>query len=80
MAAYQAAALAELVTHVADAVDRFRNNDLDAFEVDHVLFRYSRAAKELWKFCNTGDIELTASLAKDRPSIDWWEHGAPKPR
>lgn len=80
VAAYHAAALAELVTHVAGAVDRFRNDDLEAFEVNHVLFQYSRAAKELWKFCNTGDIELTASLLKDRPSIDWWERGAPKAR
>lgn len=78
--AYHRIALTELVTHVADAADRFRDGDSDAFEVDHVLFQYSRAAKELWKFCNTDDIELTASLVKDQPSIDWWERAAPKKR
>lgn len=80
VAAYHGAALTELVAHVADAVDRFRDGELDAFEVDHIIFQYSRAAKELWKFCNTGDIEVTASSVEDQPSIDWWERGAPKRR
>ena len=80
VAAYHGAALADLVTHVAEAIDRFREGDLDAFEVDHILFQYSRAAKELWKFCNTTDIEFTASLVQDRPAIDWWKRGAPKER
>jgi len=78
--AYHGAALTELVAQVADAVDRFRNGELDAFEVDHIIFQYSRAAKELWKFCNTGEIEFTASLVKDQPSVDWWARGAPKQR
>jgi hypothetical protein len=39
------------VAHVAEAIDRFRDGELDAFETDHVLFQYSSAAKELWKFC-----------------------------
>jgi hypothetical protein len=33
-----------------EAVDRYRAGELDAFDVDQVLFQYSRAAKELWKF------------------------------
>lgn len=78
VAAYHAAALAELVAHVAEAIDRFRKGELDAFEVDHILFQYSRAAKELWKFCNMTNIEFTASLVQEQPSIDWWERGAPK--
>ena len=43
---------------------------LDAFEVDQVLFQYSRAAKELWKFFNIGDIELTAGQLHNAPRID----------
>jgi hypothetical protein len=35
-----------------------------AFEVDQVFFQYSRAAKELWKFCSTADPETTARLAR----------------
>ena len=49
-----------------------------AFEVDRALFQYSRGAKELWKFCNMTDIEWTAGLLSERPSIDWWERGAPR--
>ena len=55
VAAYHEAELARLLEHVGSAVDRFRSGDLDAFEVDHALFQYSRSAKELWKFCNLGD-------------------------
>jgi hypothetical protein len=78
VAAYHEAALGELVAHVAAAIDDFRNGDLDAFEVDRAVFQYSRAAKELWKFCNMTDIEWAADLLSERPSIDWWERGAPK--
>lgn len=71
--------LSELVAHVAEVIDRFRDGELDAFEVDHVLFQYSRAAKELWKFCNMTNVEMTADLLKQGSSspIDWWERGAP---
>ena len=78
VAAYHEAALGELVAHVAAAIDDFRSGDLDAFDVDHVLFQYSRGARELWKFCNMTDIEWTVGLLSERLSIDWWERGAPK--
>ena len=80
VAAYHGAALAELVAHVAEAIDRFRAGELDAFEVDQILFQYSRSAKELWKFCNMTNIEFTARLVQEQPSIDWWERGAPNKR
>lgn len=70
--------LAGLVAHVARATDRFRNGELDAFDVDKVLFQYSRAAKELWKFCNVSDVEFTARQVHEGTPIDWWERGAPK--
>ena len=60
VAAYHAAKLAELLAHVAEAIDRFRSGELEAFDVDEVLFQYSRAAKELWKFCNIGNVQVTA--------------------
>lgn len=72
--------LAELVQRVGDAVDRFRAGELDAFEADQAIFQYSRAAKELWKFCNLSDVEFTASLIDDGSPIDWWERGAPRRR
>jgi hypothetical protein len=51
VAAYHEARLAELREHVAEAVDRFRAGNLDAFAVDDVIRQCQRAARELWKFC-----------------------------
>lgn len=80
VAAYHEARLAELVARVGDAVDRFRAGELDAFDADQILFQYSRAAKELWKFCNLHHVESTARVILDRPPADWWERGAPSRR
>jgi hypothetical protein len=80
VAAYHDAQLAELVNRVGDAVDRFRASELDAFEVDRVLFQYSRAAKELWKFCNYGRVEIAAAMIREQPPYDWWERGALRER
>ncbi len=80
MAAYHEAELALLVQRVCTAVDRFRDGEFDAFDVDRVLFQYSRAAKELWKFCNVGDAELAATIVRQQPAVDWWQRGAPRTR
>ena len=78
VAAYHEAELAELVAHVEEAIDRFRSGELKAFDVDEVLFQYSRAAKELWKFCNIGNVQVTADQLHGAPPIDWWERGTPR--
>jgi hypothetical protein len=62
VAAYHEEQLNELVARVVEAVDRFRDGDSDAFDVDRVLFQYSRAAKELWKFCNYLEPEVAAAI------------------
>lgn len=80
VAAFHEARLAELIQRVGDAVDRFRAGELDAFDTDQIIFQYSRAAKELWKFCNLPDVEFTASVIGDRAPADWWERGAPRRR
>jgi hypothetical protein len=80
VAAYHEARLAELVERVGSAVDRFRAGELDAFDADELIFQYSRAAKELWKFCNLSDIVFTAQMIRERPPADWWERGAPTRR
>ena len=80
VAAYHESQLGELVERVGATIDLFRAGELDAFGVDQALFQYSRAAKELWKFCNLGDPELAASFMRERPTIDWWERGAPRRR
>lgn len=80
VAGYHEAELGALVARVGEAVDRYRAGELDAFEVDQVLFQYSRAAKELWKYCNFGPVELTAAVIREQPPHDWWERGAPRRR
>nr|NLD41046.1 hypothetical protein [Actinomycetales bacterium] len=57
---YHAEQLTALVARVGEAVDGHRAGDLDAWDVDQLIFQYSRAAKELWKFCNLGDVHSTA--------------------
>mgnify|MGYP003295906931 CR=1 FL=1 len=78
--AYHEGQLAALVDRVGAAIDNFREGQLDAFGVDRALFQYSRAAKELWKFCNLGPPEITAKIIRDQPAVDWWERGAPRRR
>jgi hypothetical protein len=80
VATYHEEQLSLLVMQVAEATDRFRAGELEAFEVDHVLFQYSRAAKELWKFCSLGPVESTASLIRTDPPSNWWARAAPRQR
>ncbi len=55
---------------------RKSTGEIDAFDVDDVIFQYSRASKELWKFCNMGDVEIAARIIRDEPHSDWWDRGA----
>ena len=80
VAAYHQAQLAGLIARVGSAIDSYRAGELDEPDVDQALLEYSRAAKELLKFCNFGGAELTAPLVRELPPIDWWERGAPKGR
>ena len=80
VAAYHEDQLGELVRRVELATERFQAGEIDAFEVDEVIFQYSRAAKELWKFCNMGQVEFTARIVRDEPPSDWWDRGARRRR
>ena len=68
VAAYHEAQLAELLGHVAEAVDRFRAGEVDAFAVDDLIHQYKQAARELWKFCwlaGAGSgVELTVRVLR----------------
>ena len=80
VAEYHQVELGNLVARVGEAVDGYRAGELDAFEVDQVLFQYSRAAKELWKYCNHLRVEIVAAMIREQPPDDWWECGAPRER
>jgi len=71
---------AQLLQRVGETVDSFRAGELDVFAVDQVVFQYSRAARELWKFCNLGDVMFTARLISEEAPADWWERGVPSRR
>jgi hypothetical protein len=47
VAAYHEEQLGELVRRVKPALEHFEAGEVAAFEVDEVIFQYSRAAKEL---------------------------------
>lgn len=78
--AYHEEQLGRLVEHLANAVDDYRADRLDPFEVDEVVFQYSRAAKELWKFCNLTTVEIAARIIAEDPVTDWWESGVRRQR
>lgn len=80
VAAYHEEQLGELVRRVDLAIERFQAGEIDAFEVDEVIFQYSRAAKELWKFCNMGHVEISAQIVREEPPGDWWDRGARRRR
>jgi hypothetical protein len=51
---YYDAELAKLVEQVEQAIARYRVGEIDVHDVDEVIRRYARAARELWKFCWSG--------------------------
>jgi hypothetical protein len=79
---YYESCLRELISHVGIALDRYRT-DGDAEQMDTALYRYHRAARELWKFCwadgGGSHLEFVASLIDDpAPPVDWWQRGTPR--
>src|SRR5262249_43324645 len=87
VSAYHHAQLAELLAHVAAAIDRYRADEIDAHAVDETIHHYHRAAGELWKFCfargGGSHAEFIAGLldrmTADAETIDWWERATPRP-
>jgi len=84
--AYHQAQLAELLTHVAPAIDRYRIGEIDAYAVDETIHHYHRAAAELWKFCFARGggthaefiADLLDRMTADADAIDWWERAIPR--
>jgi thiamine pyrophosphate-dependent acetolactate synthase large subunit-like protein len=86
VSAYHQAQLAELLSHVGAAIDRYRTGEIDAYAVDETIHHYRRAAAELWKFCfargGGAHAEFVADLldrmTADAEAIDWWERATPR--
>jgi hypothetical protein len=87
VARYYESELAKLVDRVEQAIDRYRGGEIALTDVDDVIHRYSKATRELWKFCwSTGSgshvllVARTLELwAAEDDSVDWWEE-AERPR
>jgi hypothetical protein len=86
VSAYHQAQLARLISHVAAAIDRYRDGEIDASTVDETIHHYHLAATQLWKFCFAGGggtrAELIAGIldrmTADAETIDWWERATPR--
>jgi hypothetical protein len=83
---YHEAKLAELIEHLRDALGRYDAGEIDGFDLDDVIHQYTRAARELWKFCVGGGSHVLFAartleyLEAEGELPDWWERGAPRRR
>ena len=86
VSAYHQAQLAELLSHVGAAIDRYHAGDIDAYAVDETIHHYHWAAAELWKFCFARGggthaefvADLLDRMTADAEAVDWWERATPR--
>lgn len=76
-----------LLERVRHGFDRLDAGEIDAFDLDELIHRYKRSARELWKFCGqSGSQWLTAArtiefLKEQGEELpDWWAAGEPRRR
>ena len=76
-----------LLDRVTDGFARLDTGGIDVFELDELIHRYKRSARELWKFCGqTGSdrvfaartLEFWRQQGEELP--DWWDAGEPRRR
>jgi hypothetical protein len=83
---YHKEQLERLLEHVREGFARLDAGEISAFELDAVIHRYSRSAKELWKFCGHGEsrigwaIHALTSARESGTEPDWWDLGDPDRR
>lgn len=80
---YHERELARLLERVRDGFARLDAGEIDPFDLDELIHRYKRSARELWKFCAL-QPESAAWAIEDARSrgeeIDWWAAGEPRRR
>ena len=85
--AYHAQELRRLLEHVREGFARLDADEIDPFELDDLIHRYKRSARELWKFCGSSgsDWERAARTldylrehGEELP--DWWAAGETRGR
>jgi hypothetical protein len=83
--AYHEQELRRLLEHVREGFARLDAGEIDPFELDDVIHRYKRSARELWKFCGSSGseweraartLEYLRENGEEPP--DWWAAGDPR--
>jgi hypothetical protein len=76
---YHEEQLGLLLEHLREGFVRLDAGQIDAFELDELIHRYKRSARELWKFCGQSSSgRLTAARtvryleAQVQDLPDWW--------
>jgi hypothetical protein len=84
--AYHEQQLLALLDHVRGGFARLDAGEIDAFELDDLIHRYKRSARELWKFCGQSGagweraVGVLALLREEEDEPDWWRAGEPRQR
>ncbi|MGN6171097.1 MAG: hypothetical protein ACTHQQ_23440 [Solirubrobacteraceae bacterium] len=84
--AYHEAQLRLLLERVRDGFGRLDTGEIDAFELDELIHRYQRSARELWKFCGQTGSDWVRAVGmlefwQERGELpDWWEAGESRRR
>ena len=80
--AYHEEQVGLLLERVREGFVRLDAGEIDVFELDDLIHRYKRSARELWKFCGSSGSEwLTAARTleylqeRGEELPDWWEAG-----
>lgn len=68
--AYHREQLRNLQDHLREGFARFDRGEIDSFDLDHLIFHYSRSAKELWKFCGNGESRIGWQLARSNHAVN----------
>jgi len=83
--AYHEKQLGLLLDRVRDGFARLDAGEIDVFELDELIYRYKRSARELWKFCGSsgsgweraaGTLAYLRDQGEELP--DWWAAGEPR--
>ena len=81
--AYHDEQLRGLLEDVREGFVRLDRGEIDAFELDDLIHRYKRSARELWKFCGSSGsgweraVRTLEFLRADGEEPDWWSAGEP---
>jgi hypothetical protein len=76
--AYHQDQLRVLLEHVREGFNRLDAGEIDEFELDDLIHRYKRAAKQLWLFCDSSGSQslhvaaVVASMRERGEERDWW--------